>query len=67
MSTTTTDTKSTTYPPKPRKPSEDECCGSGCSTCVFDLYELELSKWRARCQQIDDGQDEDTDSAEEVF
>ena len=62
----TTTTKLLTYPPEPRKPSDDECCGSGCSTCVFDLYDLELSKWRARCQQIDDGQDEDTDSTEGV-
>ena len=53
------------YPPDPIKPSDDDCCGSGCSTCVFDLYELELSKWRERCQQIDDGEDENT--AEEVI
>lgn len=66
MTETTTTISTTTYPPEPLKPSDDECCGSGCSTCVFDLYELEFSKWRARCQQIDEGQDEDTNSVEEV-
>jgi len=49
---------STKYPPPPVKPSDDDCCGSGCPTCVFDLYELELSKWRRRCEEIDNGLDE---------
>lgn len=32
-------------PPKPEQPEEpgpDECCGSGCRVCVFDLYYQKL-------------------------
>ena len=31
--------------PPPRKPEEAECCGQGCRTCVFYLYEQELNIW----------------------
>lgn len=33
-------------PPPPEKPSEYECCGRGCSPCVFDYYETALRKWQ---------------------
>ncbi len=42
-------------PRPPARPDAGACCGSGCALCVFDLYELELdryrealSAWRAR-------------------
>lgn len=31
--------------PRPRRPSESECCGSGCVPCVFDVYDQDLKKW----------------------
>ena len=42
------------YPPEPTKPLDTDCCGSGCSTCVFDLYDLDMKKWRKRCDEIDE-------------
>lgn len=39
-------------PPPPREPDLDECCGSGCDPCVFDLYEQRLERWEARCEAI---------------
>ena len=30
---------------EPQKPSDEQCCGQGCKTCVFDLYDQELSIW----------------------
>ncbi len=39
-------------PPAPREPDLDECCGSGCDPCVFDLYEQRLERWRARCEAL---------------
>ncbi len=39
-------------PPAPREPDLDECCGSGCDPCVFDLYEQRLERWRERCEAI---------------
>ena len=39
-------------PPPPREPDLDECCGSGCDPCVFDLYEQRLMRWRQRCEAI---------------
>lgn len=33
-------------PPKPIKPGLDECCGSSCPKCVWDVYYEELGQWR---------------------
>jgi len=33
-------------PQPPPRPDPDACCGSGCALCVFDLYELELDRYR---------------------
>ena len=34
-------------PVAPRLPLPEECCGQGCTPCVYDLYEQELEKYRA--------------------
>ncbi|MEX3933863.1 oxidoreductase-like domain-containing protein [Paraburkholderia phymatum] len=34
-------------PTPPTRPDSDECCHSGCDTCIFDLYEDELTRYRA--------------------
>lgn len=33
---------------KPREPGPSECCGSGCSRCVWDVYFDALSEWESR-------------------
>jgi hypothetical protein len=42
-------------PTPPEKPDLEDCCHSGCSPCVFDLYdealeryEAALAAWKAR-------------------
>ncbi|MBX9800863.1 MAG: oxidoreductase-like domain-containing protein [Burkholderiaceae bacterium] len=40
-------TSDTTAPVPPVRPDNDECCHSGCEPCIFDLYELEMEKYRA--------------------
>ncbi|XP_027962679.1 NADH-cytochrome b5 reductase-like isoform X3 [Eumetopias jubatus] len=32
---------------RPVEPLPSQCCGSGCSPCVFDLYHRELARWEA--------------------
>ncbi|XP_070535831.1 NADH-cytochrome b5 reductase-like [Ptychodera flava] len=32
-------------PGKPTEPLPGDCCGSGCTPCVFDIYEDELRLW----------------------
>jgi hypothetical protein len=39
-------------PPPPREPDLDECCGSGCDPCIFDLYDARLERWRERCDAL---------------
>lgn len=39
-------------PPKPEKPLDSDCCGNGCKSCVFDIYEEELRIWEDECQRI---------------
>lgn len=31
-------------PPEP--PADNECCGSGCPLCVYDLYEDQKTQYR---------------------
>ena len=33
-------------PMPPPKPGKDDCCRSGCTFCVFDLYQDELEQYR---------------------
>jgi len=42
-------------PEPPTRPLATDCCGGGCSPCIFEIYESELeryekalSEWRAR-------------------
>jgi oxidoreductase family protein len=42
-------------PAPPVRPDNDECCGGGCSPCIFDVYEdareryeAALAAWHAR-------------------
>ena len=32
-------------PLPPRQPELDDCCGSGCNPCVFDLYDAALERY----------------------
>ncbi|CEM18378.1 unnamed protein product [Vitrella brassicaformis CCMP3155] len=32
-------------PEPPEKPDPDDCCGSGCSPCIFDIYYTELEDY----------------------
>ena len=32
-------------PRRPMPPEPDECCGSGCTRCVYDLYDDALAEW----------------------
>lgn len=33
-------------PLPPVQPDLDACCGNGCEPCIFDLYDLEMDKYR---------------------
>jgi len=34
-------------PVRPVEPDASDCCGGGCVSCVFDLYQVELEKYEA--------------------
>jgi hypothetical protein len=47
-------------PEPPLQPEPEDCCGSGCARCVFDLYEdarerydQALREWQARHEPRD--------------
>ncbi|KAI3415126.1 uncharacterized protein J3R85_015439 [Psidium guajava] len=44
-------------PPPPEKPLPDDCCGSGCVRCVWDIYYDELEAYN-KLYKID-GSDSD--------
>jgi hypothetical protein len=53
-------------PTPPTRPDPDDCCHSGCDPCVFDLYEEEVTRyraalaaWEARHARPEHGQRED--------
>lgn len=33
-------------PQPPVQPDLDACCGNGCEPCIFDLYDLEMDRYR---------------------
>ena len=37
---------------RPISPSPEDCCGSGCTPCVLDIYEQELRLWKLSLNQI---------------
>ncbi len=39
--------KNDARPVPPERPSDSECCQSGCSPCVFDFYYEEMDQYRA--------------------
>lgn len=43
-------------PEPPEEPEDSDCCGTGCTPCVFDIYEEEMSKWRKECERIKSGE-----------
>lgn len=34
-------------PEPPEEPLQSDCCGTGCSPCVFDIYQEDLERWKA--------------------
>lgn len=34
-------------PQPPERPDDNACCQSGCDPCIFDLYNDEVTRWRA--------------------
>ncbi|WP_395402316.1 oxidoreductase-like domain-containing protein [Pseudoduganella sp. UC29_106] len=38
-------------PVAPTPPGPDDCCHSGCTWCVLDLYQEELEKYREALKQ----------------
>ncbi len=35
-------------PVAPVQPALEDCCRSGCTPCIFDLYEDDMERYRAR-------------------
>jgi len=33
---------------RPKTPLEEDCCGSGCTPCIFDVHKMLLSEWENR-------------------
>jgi hypothetical protein len=33
-------------PPFPSKPNNEDCCGSGCSPCIWDIYDMNEESYR---------------------
>lgn len=33
---------------RPKTPLEEDCCGSGCTPCVFDIHKTLLQEWESR-------------------
>lgn len=45
--------KEDSTPPPPEKPDPNECCGSGCSPCIYDYYYDNLAEWEEKYGKIE--------------
>ncbi|KAK2155937.1 hypothetical protein LSH36_226g01023 [Paralvinella palmiformis] len=57
------------FPPCPAEPLPSDCCGLGCTSCVYDMYEKELALWKIDCERIRNSSgsaDADDDSSDVV-
>lgn len=43
------------FPPKPKEPLDSECCGTGCTPCVFNIFKEKLKRWELDCEEISKG------------
>lgn len=34
-------------------PEEEECCGSGCANCVWDIYDQRMEQYRKSMEQYE--------------
>jgi len=39
-------------PVPPREPAPEECCGKGCTPCVYDLYDAALERYKAELKKF---------------
>jgi oxidoreductase family protein len=39
-------------PQAPREPDPQECCGKGCTPCVFDVYAEALQRYRTQLEEF---------------
>ena len=51
-------------PQPPPQPALEDCCRSGCTPCVFDLYEEALDRYRAELRAWQARNSAPTNSAE---
>ncbi|MGH1460665.1 MAG: oxidoreductase-like domain-containing protein [Neptuniibacter sp.] len=49
---------------KPEKPGDYECCESGCSPCVWDIYYEKMQQWNEFLAKIKEGQPQGGESDE---
>ena len=47
--------------PKPQPPTDGECCGGGCSPCIWDFYYEELTEWQKQQAQSAPKTEQDED------
>ncbi|RNF09188.1 putative oxidoreductase [Trypanosoma rangeli] len=57
-------------PKRPREPAPSDCCGSGCSRCVWDVYFDELARYEeyakgseAQAIELDEDEEDETGSS----
>lgn len=46
-------------PPTPVSPEASDCCGNGCSPCVYDIYEADLKSWKIKCEKIKNNEEQE--------
>lgn len=37
---------------RPKTPLEEDCCGSGCTPCIFDVHKTLLREWESRKTRV---------------
>lgn len=51
---------------KPEKPLPGDCCETGCSICVYDLYADRMKKYKKWLRQQEDGKEREENRGKRV-
>ena len=52
MSNSRNDVPPVALPPRPTPPRPEDCCGSGCTQCIYAIYDEAMLAWQREVERL---------------